>query len=183
MKLFQLCSSFSRLNLLALNAAIEAARAGEHGRGFAVVAEEVRKLADQSAESAQTVGALLSGMNEHTVRSVEAMGTVAERVQSGILAAGEAGESFEHILASMKDVAHQVTEVSAATEEMAASAGELVTSVSESERNASHSAQNADQVKNISVAQDRYISGMSGAIAELAVMAEELAGLVRKFKL
>lgn len=66
---------------------------------------------------------------------------------------------------------------------MAASAGELVAAVSESERSAGHSAQNAAEVKQVSIEQDRYISGMSDAITELAVMAEELDGLVQKFKL
>ena len=49
-------------NLLALNASIEAARAGESGKGFAVVAEEIRKLSEQSKESAVSIQEILNGL-------------------------------------------------------------------------------------------------------------------------
>ena len=75
-------------NLLALNAAVEAARAGEAGTGFAVVAEEVRNLAQRSAEAAKNTANLI----EESVNDAE----------DGVKISGEVSESFEDIVSGIK---------------------------------------------------------------------------------
>ncbi|WP_239565399.1 methyl-accepting chemotaxis protein [Brevibacillus fulvus] len=105
-------------NLLALNAAIEAARAGEHGRGFAVVADEVRKLAEQSANSAKQITALIKNIQTQTHETAVAMEKGMEEVETGIGVIMETGKHFADINASVQTVTSQVSEVLAATQEM-----------------------------------------------------------------
>jgi methyl-accepting chemotaxis protein len=95
-------------NLLALNATIEAARAGEAGRGFAVVAQEVKALAGQTAKATEEISGQVSGMQQATVRSVEAIGAIQRTIR-------EVGEITTAIAAA-------VTEQGAATREIARSA-------------------------------------------------------------
>jgi methyl-accepting chemotaxis protein len=81
-------------NLLALNAAIEAARAGEQGRGFAVVADEVRKLAEKSADSASQIDKITVSLGEQSV----SVGKVVQKGQQSLLSSQDILENVAMVL-------------------------------------------------------------------------------------
>jgi len=103
-------------NILALNAAVEAARAGEQGRGFAVVAGEVRTLAQRSAEAAKEIKGLIEA----------SVGTVAV----GADQVGQAGQSMQEIVASVRRVTDLIGEITAAANEQRDGFGQVNQAVS-----------------------------------------------------
>lgn len=98
-------------NLLALNASVEAARAGEAGKGFSVVAQEVRQLAQRSAQAASDIKTLIQDSNN--------------QVKDGVELVNQAGEALTEILASIGDVVVIVEGISTASQEQASGVQEI----------------------------------------------------------
>jgi methyl-accepting chemotaxis protein len=141
-------------NLLALNAGVEAARAGEAGRGFAVVAQEVRALAQRSAEAAKEIKGLIS--------------TSSSQVAKGVDLVGEAGQALSRISSQVAEINTIVVEIAASAQEQATGLAEVNTAVNRMDQTTQQNAAMVEQ----STAASRALAGD----------AEQLAGLIARFR-
>lgn len=169
-------------NLLALNAAIEAARAGEHGKGFAVVADEVRKLAEQSQQSAKEIHEIVQRIQKDTEGTVQIMGRVTDDVQTGVQVSTEAIEKFDQILKSTKEMTPQMEDVSAIAQQMSASLQEISATAHELSSIAETNAATSEEVAASTQEQLASMEEISSSAQSLSAMAETLKHLIAKFK-
>lgn len=142
-------------NLLALNAAVEAARAGEAGRGFAVVAEEVRNLAQRSAQAAKN--------------TADMIGESVKNADDGVKIAVEVSKSFEMIATGAKKVNDLIGEIAAASKEQSTGIEQVTTAVSQMDKVTQQNAANSEE--------------SASAAEELSSQAEELQAMVGQFHL
>ncbi len=142
-------------NILALNAAVEAARAGEQGRGFSVVAQEVRALAQRSAQAAREIRVLIT-------ESVDQIGTGATKAQS-------AGQTMEQIVGSVQSVSRIVEEIAQASAEQAKGVAQLNQSVAGMD---SSTQQNAAMVEQAAAATE-----------SLRAQSQRLVAMLQRFRI
>ncbi|MUZ75730.1 HAMP domain-containing protein [Agrobacterium vitis] len=142
-------------NLLALNAGVEAARAGEAGKGFAVVAQEVRELAQRSANAAKDIKGLIVSSGQ--------------QVQAGVQLVAETGSSLETIVGEVQEINRHVTAIVEAAREQSVGLQEINTAVNTMDQGTQQNAAMVEQT--------------TAASHSLAKEAATLSDLLSRFKL
>ena len=148
-------------NLLALNAAIEAARAGEHGRGFAVVADEVRKLAEQTQTSIESIDPVVERLRRGMQQAMAVTDRTNEDVEVGFEALNAAQEAFGAIERDTRGMISLIRDVAEATAQIDSGGEELAATVEEQSASMQQIASTAQSLAAIAEQIDQMVRGFT----------------------
>lgn len=169
-------------NLLALNASIEAARAGEAGRGFAVVADEIRKLAEQSSASANSISGIISEVSLVTKDANDSTGSVVKSIGAGQTALTEVSSAFERIIESISEINGLVSNADHLAKEISGQSNKVNQSAVELTQLTDKSAEETTSIAAATEEQLASVEEQTAATISLAHMAEELQHKISVFK-
>jgi methyl-accepting chemotaxis protein len=155
-------------NLLALNAGVEAARAGEAGKGFAVVAQEVRALAQRSADAAKEIKGLISTSTAH--------------VERGVRLVGETGEALGNIVVKATEIDKLVSDIAGSAQEQATGLGQVNSAVNQMDQVTQQNAAMVEQTTAAATSLNHEAGRLSDQVARFHIEADAAAGPRRDAK-
>lgn len=173
----------SQTNLLSLNASIEAARAGEHGRGFAVVAEEIRILADQSKESANTINTIVNDLINNSNTSVNTMSQVAKNITNQNEKLYLTKDMFTTLDGEINEVGDSIKKITILINHLAKMKEKVLNSVENLAAIAQENAASTQETSASMIELSKIVADCTLATEDIVTLAEELAANTKQFRL